>query len=252
MSRSQALIEALNLQPLNMESGLFNVVYVSAHEVTAIDGPSPASNCIYYMLTAAMPQNNLHWVWPDDYQVLIEGGPADFYLFYADGRAEKITMGRDVANGQQLIIACPGDTYKAILLHDNAEFLLTGSILTPAWNPQRARIGGGEQFISRYANVAPWATVDFLRQLIGPNWERYEGADGQPLRLTINDEGQVLWKNMQLTDEQLAIEVRAFATAYPGQPLFVAKAIGAPAAAINLVETLTSEYGVTVSYERCQ
>ncbi|MCB0062250.1 MAG: cupin domain-containing protein, partial [Caldilineaceae bacterium] len=187
--RAQELITALNLRPLNMESGYFDVVYVSAHEVMAADGPSRASNCIYYMLTREMPQNNLHWVWSDDYQVLIEGGPADFYLFYADGRAEKLTMGRDVSKGERLVIACPGDTYKAILLHDEAEFLLTGSVVTPAWNPQRAHVGGDQSFIERYVNAAPWATPSLLRQLIGPNWERREGADGQRLTLTVDGGG---------------------------------------------------------------
>ncbi|MCB0108779.1 MAG: cupin domain-containing protein [Caldilineaceae bacterium] len=246
--RAQALIEALNLRPLNMESGFFNVVYISTHEINAADGPSRASNCIYYMLTQEAPQNNLHWVWSDDYQILIEGGPADFYLFYADGRAEKQTMGRNVANGEQLIIPCPGETYKAILLHDDAEFLLTGSVVTPAWNPQRARIGGGQSFLERYRDCAPWATPAFLRRLIGPNWESFEGADGQPLTLTIDASGQVLWKNMQLTEEQLAIELRAYATAYPQQPLVVKSAIAGSSAALTVVRSLAAAVGLELLF----
>ncbi|MEZ4679623.1 MAG: hypothetical protein R2932_35930 [Caldilineaceae bacterium] len=38
--RYQELIDQLGLRPLNMESGLYSVVYVSTHEVTAADGPS--------------------------------------------------------------------------------------------------------------------------------------------------------------------------------------------------------------------
>lgn len=249
MLRSQELIEALHLRPLNMESGFFDVVYISAHAVTASDGPSRASNCIYYMLTRAAPQNNLHWVWSDDYQILIEGGPADFYLFYADGRAEKITMGRNVTAGERLIIPCPGDTYKAILLHDDADFLLTGSVLTPAWNPQRARIGGDQIFIDRYVDAAPWATPAFLRRLIGPNWEYVEGADGNPLQLTIDAAGQFLWKNMQLTTEQLAIELHAFAAAHPDQTLSVTSFLTEQTDAEITLQQLAAAVGVPLTIQ---
>jgi predicted cupin superfamily sugar epimerase len=244
--RAQELISRLHLKPLNLESGLFDVVYVSAHEVTATDGPSRASNCIYYMLTRELPQNNLHWVWADDYQILIEGGPADFFLFYADGRAEKITMGRALAEGQRLIIPCPGNTYKAILLHDNADYLLTGSVVTPAWNPQRARVGADEQFIDRYAGAAPWATPAFLRRLIGPNFGHAEGADGQPLTLTVDAAGQLLWQQMQLTEEQLRIELRTYVTEQPGQPLVVQAEEGAPAAVLAQIATMAQTIGLAV------
>ena len=244
--RHQTLVDRLKLRPLNMESGLYGVVYVSTHEITAADGPSRASNCIYYMLTPELRQNNLHWVWADDYQVLIEGGPADFFLFYADGRAEKITMGRDVVNGEQLIIPCPGNTYKAILLHETAEYLLTGSVVTPAWNPQRARVGGDQAFIDRYTGVAAWATPEFLRRLIGPNFAILEGADGTPLQLTIDAAGQILWKNMQLTEEQLLIELRTFATNTCKQPLQVEQHVGAPQAVFAMVARLAEQEGITL------
>jgi predicted cupin superfamily sugar epimerase len=248
--RAQELITELDLQPLNMEAGLFGVVYVSAHEVVADDGPSRASNCIYYLLTRESPQNNLHWVWSDDYQILIEGGPADFFLFYADGRAEQITMGRDIANGQRLIVPCPGATYKAILLHDTADYLLTGSVVTPAWNPQRARIGGDEAFLDRYAGAAPWATPAFLRHLIGPNFGLMEGADGMPPDLTIDAAGQVLWKNMQLTAEQLHIEIQTFAANYAGKALVAKCVAAAPVRAITLVEQAARRAGLALTLER--
>lgn len=243
-TRPQELIETLNLRSLNMESGLYDVVYISDHAVTATDGPSRASNCIYYMLTPELRQNNLHWVWSDDYQILIEGGPADFFLFQANGQAEKITMGRDIVNGEQLIIPCPGNTYKAILLHDSAEYLLTGSVVTPAWNPQRASVGADQAFLDRYTGAAPWATAKFLRRLIGPNLGVVEGADGMPLQLTIDASGQLLWKKMQLTEEQLRIELQIFAATHPGQPLKVEHLERAADATHNTLTRLAEATGV--------
>lgn len=91
-----------------MESGLFNVVRVSDIEVETAGEFSPASNAIYLALNQDEPVNYLQWVFCDDYQVLIEGGPANYYLFYEDGRSEKITMGRDITNGQKLMVQTTG------------------------------------------------------------------------------------------------------------------------------------------------
>ena len=57
----------------------------------------------------------MHWLLPDDYHVLIEGGPADYYFFHEDGSVDHQILGRDLANGQQLMVACPGGCHKAII-----------------------------------------------------------------------------------------------------------------------------------------
>ena len=51
----------------------------------------------YYMLTREWPINYLHWLASDDTHILIEGGPVDYFIFHPDGRAEKLTLGMDLA-----------------------------------------------------------------------------------------------------------------------------------------------------------
>jgi hypothetical protein len=46
------------------------------------------------------------------------------------------------------------------------------NILSPEWTPDRVKIGGGADFIARYAGRAPWATETALRELIGPNFTK--------------------------------------------------------------------------------
>jgi predicted cupin superfamily sugar epimerase len=66
--------------------------------MTEVHGkPIPVQGQVYYMLTRELPANYLHWLESDDTQILIEGGPVDYYVFHPDGRAEMFTMGRDVA-----------------------------------------------------------------------------------------------------------------------------------------------------------
>ena len=34
----------------------------------------------------------------------------------------------------------------------------------------RVKIGEGPAWVKRFTNAAPWATPQFLREMIGPNW----------------------------------------------------------------------------------
>jgi len=130
----------------------------------------PAGNCISYALTRSHPQNHLHWLAGDDSHVLIDGGPADYYQFFPNGRVERQRMGRALDRGECLIVTTPGDCWKAVRLDPEADFLLVGSVVTPAWAPDRVRVGAGQAFVDRYAGAADWARPEFLKELIGPNF----------------------------------------------------------------------------------
>jgi predicted cupin superfamily sugar epimerase len=249
-ARRDELIERLGLVPLNGEAGLFRVLRVSDLEVTSADGRSPVSNAIYFMLTPASPQNHLHWLYSDDYQSLIEGGPADYYLFLADGSVAHYVMGRDVAHGQTPFVPVPAGTAKAIVLRPEAPYLLVGSVVTPAWSPGRERIGGGPAFVERYAGKADWATPAFLRELIGPNFGQVLGAEGQDLSLALDAQGQILWAGLQLTEQQAAIEIRKHAAAGPSRPLHIRVERGAPDALLQRLRRVAQEAGIEVDIQK--
>jgi len=174
--RARELIAQLKLEPLAGESGWFAFLGASAQTVVAKGRPLPAQSRIYYLLTRDQPLNYLHWLASDDTHILLEGGPVDYYIFHPDGRVEKVTLGRDLAAGQQLVIAVPGNCWKALRLHDGASYALMANVLSPAWTPERVKIGAGEAFLRRYRDAAPWATEAVLRELIGPNWKDEPGV----------------------------------------------------------------------------
>jgi len=244
--RSAELVDRLGLRFLNVEAGLFDVLRVSDIEVESGGETSPASNAIYLMLNRDQPVNYVQWLYSDDYQVLIEGGPADYYLFYADGSSERITMGRDLEAGQQMLVAAPGGTAKAIVLHDDAEYLLVGSVLSPAWSPHRARIGGDEAFVERYEGSSDWATGDRIRALVGPNFGHYVGGQTDTLEFTVQADGQVIWLGMQLTDSQVEDQFRRFASQQPGKAASVTVVAGAPQSAVARIRALGTTAGVAV------
>ena len=169
-ARARELIEKLHLTVLPKESGYLGIIGVSAQTVT-VDGKQLAvQSQNYYMLTRERPINYLHWLVPDDTHILIEGGPVDYFIFHPDGRAEKITLGMDLAAGQRPVVAVPGGCWKALKLHDGASYALMANALSPEFTPDRVKIGAGPDWVKRFTNAAPWATAETLRQFIGPNW----------------------------------------------------------------------------------
>ena len=85
-----------------------------------------------YTLTSDLPINYLHWLAPDDTRILIEGGRVDYFIFHADGHAERMTLGTDVCS-------------RAEARGRRAGRLLEGSP-PPSWRPLRT---GGHYAVAR-------------------------------------------------------------------------------------------------------
>lgn len=168
------LMRILKLNPLPRESGYLGLIGQSAQTIPDHNRKLAIQSQVYYMLTSNKPINYLHWLAPDDTHILIEGGPVDYFIFCPDRPATKVTLGRDVSAGQRPLVAVPGSCWKALQLHANANYALMANALSPEFTPDRVHIGEGPQWVKKYAGSAPWATPDFLRTLIGPNWNPFE------------------------------------------------------------------------------
>lgn len=166
--RARELITTLKLEYLPGESGYFGLLGRSALSVEQDGRKLAAQSRIYYLLTAEAPVNYLHWLASDDTHVLLEGGPVDYFIFHPDGSVAKITLGRDLAAGQQLVAAIPGGCWKALRLHPGAGYVLLANVLSPEWTPDRVKIGAGPDFLARFTGATSWTTADFLRGLNVP------------------------------------------------------------------------------------
>jgi predicted cupin superfamily sugar epimerase len=152
--RAKELIRRLNLQVLPKESGYLGIVGRSAQIVTVGGQQLAVQSQNYYMLTRERPINYLHWLAPDDTHILIEGGPVDYFIFHPDGRAEKITLGMDLAAGQRPMVAVPGGCWKALRLRDGVGYALMANALSPEFTPDRVKIGAGADWVKRYSGSA--------------------------------------------------------------------------------------------------
>jgi len=169
-ARARELIRLLNLRVLPKESGYLGIIRRSAQMVSIAGQSFAVQSQNYYMLTRDRPVNYLHRLVPDDTHILIEGGPVDYFIFHPDGRAEKVTLGMDLAAGQRPVVAVPGGCWKALRLRDGASYALMANTLSPEFTPDRVQIGAGAEWVKRYTGAAPWASAQFLRELVGPNW----------------------------------------------------------------------------------
>jgi predicted cupin superfamily sugar epimerase len=168
-ARAQELIRILHLKVLPKESGYLGIIGVSAQKVIVNGRSLAVQSQNYYMLTRELPINYLHWLEPDDTHILIEGGPVDYFIFHPDGRAEKITLGFNVAAAQRPVVTVPGGCWKALRLHEGASYALMANTLSPEFTPDRVKIGAGLNWVKRFNGSTPWAIPEFLSELIGPN-----------------------------------------------------------------------------------
>jgi uncharacterized protein len=101
------LPQILKLEVLPKQSGYLGIMGRSARMVTVGGCRRGAQSQIYDLLTCERPIHYLHWLEPDDTHILLEGGPVDYFIVHPDGRAEKISLGLDLAAGQRPVVAVP-------------------------------------------------------------------------------------------------------------------------------------------------
>ena len=134
-ARARELIQSLHLTVLPKESGYLGIIGRSDQVVNVSGRALAVQSQNYYMLTRERPVNYRHWLVPDDTHILIEGGPVDYFIFHPDGRAEKVTLGLDLAAGQRPVVVVPGGCWKALRLRDGASYALMANTLSPEFTP---------------------------------------------------------------------------------------------------------------------
>jgi predicted cupin superfamily sugar epimerase len=165
-ARAQELISGLGLGVLDGESGWWRQLRESAIDVTLADGRRlPASNTIHFLLSPDRPVNIWHLLESDDAHVLVEGGPVEYVLLPTTGRASTEVLGDDLGAGQSPVIVIPAGVWTAAHLLDPGGFAWIVSTVTPAWTPDRARIGLDPETRRRWVAAEPWLSPELLDDL---------------------------------------------------------------------------------------
>jgi predicted cupin superfamily sugar epimerase len=151
--------QLLQLQPLAIEGGFFRETYRSRWNVAAeylpdgIRGPRSIGTAIYYMIT---PEtfSALHRLPGSEIFHFYLGDPAIMLQLLPDGSARTITLGSDLASGQQPQVVVLGGIWQGCKLALGGKFALMGTTMSPGFNYADYETGDREQLIAQYPGAA--------------------------------------------------------------------------------------------------
>ncbi len=144
MSKSfsaNALIDALQLEPLPEEGGFFRVVYRSFHEVPpaslplGFDSARALGTAIDFLVTTES-FSALHHLQGEERYVFVMGDPAEQFRLQPDGRTETVLLGHDFDAGQQLHTVVPPNVWQGTRpspAHKNLGYSLFSISVTPGY-----------------------------------------------------------------------------------------------------------------------
>ena len=164
--RADELIEALGLDVLAGESGWWRLITESDVPVSLPGGRRlPASNTIHLVLSPDRPVNRWHLLESDDVHVLVEGGPVEYVLLPAAAPPRRIVLGHDLGAGETPVVIAAAGVWTGLRLVDPSTYAWIVTTVTPAWSPDRARIGLDAGVRDRVVDAEAWLTPALLDDL---------------------------------------------------------------------------------------
>jgi hypothetical protein len=156
---AEELIRHFRLEPLPVEGGYFRQTYVSDERIPSAALPprygeaKPFGTAIYFLLTAEPDCfSALHKLPTDEVYHFYFGDPVEMLLLHPGGRSERIVLGHDVLNGQQVQAVAPRAAWQGSLLRPGGEFALMGTTMAPAYTPADLTIGKRDELLAQFPN----------------------------------------------------------------------------------------------------
>ncbi|MDE1463837.1 cupin domain-containing protein [Spartinivicinus poritis] len=154
------IIAHLNLQPLPEEGGYYRETYKSADTIQyhftndASTVIRAVSTAIYYMV---LPDNfsALHRIKQDEVYHHYLGESVEMLLIYPDGNHQLITLGKNIANGEQLQVVVPSGTWQGVKLskRDSTGYALLGTTVAPGFEFDDFELANAEQLVEQYPRL---------------------------------------------------------------------------------------------------
>jgi uncharacterized protein len=155
MLTASEIINLLQLKVQEQEGGYFHRTYLCDEKIPpSCLPPRYASakafgSAIYYLLTPETC-SRLHRLKTDEIYHFYLGNPVDMLLLYANGSSEEITLGPDLARGQQVQVVVPRHTWQGSFLQAGGQTALMGATMAPAFEYADFEAGEREALISQY------------------------------------------------------------------------------------------------------
>lgn len=128
----QHLVKSLGLAP-HVEGGYFRRTYTAATTTTTPAGERPINSSIYYLLTEQQPIGFWHRNRSDILHFFHCGDVLTYWLLDPSGKLQHVTLGADLAAGEQPQLLVPGGYWKATAL-GNGSYGLVSESVTPGFD----------------------------------------------------------------------------------------------------------------------
>ena len=155
---AEQIRDLLGLEP-NATCGYVRVTFHSAQSIAPGGLPAPFADgqplgsALYFMVT---PEQHvkLHRIRNDQLYHYYLGDPLELIMLHNDGKAERVTVGPDIRNGQRVQLFIPGNTFHTARVIGKRQWFLGASTEWPGVEPKDVEMGDLDKLAARYPSVA--------------------------------------------------------------------------------------------------
>jgi uncharacterized protein len=158
---AEAIVEALRLQPLPEEGGLFRQTWLSSDRLPQQALPAryrsekAFGSAIYYLLTDEPDSfSALHRLPTDEVYHFYLGDPVEMLLLHPDGTGRQLVLGPQILEGQYVQLVVPRGVWQGSRLRPGGRFALLGTTMAPAFSPEDYEGGRRAQLQAAYPDEA--------------------------------------------------------------------------------------------------
>lgn len=154
---AEDIIRILKLEPLQMEGGYFCQTYRSKETIPVealpdrYDTPKIFGSAIYYLLTPDQ-RSAMHRLPTDEIFHFYLGDPVTMLQLHPDGSSDVITIGSDIAVGQQPQVLVPCFAWQGSILIEGGKFALMGTTMAPGFDYSDYEPGDRGELVEKYPN----------------------------------------------------------------------------------------------------
>ncbi len=158
----EQIIQALGLEPLPGEGGLYRETYRSIDQVPTLGLPprycgesKPFGTAIFYLLTGEPGSfSEFHRLPTDEIYHFYLGDPLEMTLLFPSGESQQVLLGQDLLQGQRLQFVVPGGVWQGSRVTPGGRFSLIGTTMAPGYTQTDYERGSREALLKKYPDQA--------------------------------------------------------------------------------------------------
>ncbi|NDJ87175.1 MAG: cupin domain-containing protein [Chloroflexi bacterium] len=171
MLSAQDIIDHFKLEPLPVEGGIFYQTYQSPEVIASSALPEryqlqkPMGTAIVYLYLPEFDSfSAMHKLPTDEIYHFYLGDPVELLQLYPSGETQRVILGQDILNGQQVQYVAPKDVWQGSYLLPGGKFALIGTTMAPGFTEDDYIGGDRSELEEKYP-----AEAELIRRLTRPD-----------------------------------------------------------------------------------